>query len=290
MKQGEGDDAAAQAGAAGLRALEGRQGGRGHELGVALGRGRPGWHIECSAMAEDLLGVAFEVHGGGSDLVFPHHENEIAQTEAARGQAAGPRLDAQRHGGDGRREDGQVRRATSSCCTPRSTSSGRRRSSCGSWARHYRKPIAFSEDALDQARPGSRACGSWSGGWIPAPRRPMTWTRSSSASSTRCGRLQHAGGARPCCTSGWARPTAVSMPVSAWARAPRGDARGVRARGLLEAEDEAPEEIRELAADREQARADRDFAAADQLRDQLAERGLGDPGHPRRRPSRAARR
>jgi cysteinyl-tRNA synthetase len=49
------------------------------------GRGRPGWHIECSAMAEELLGVDFEIHGGGSDLLFPHHENEAAQTCAARG-------------------------------------------------------------------------------------------------------------------------------------------------------------------------------------------------------------
>ncbi|HVR04914.1 MAG TPA: cysteine--tRNA ligase [Solirubrobacteraceae bacterium] len=47
--------------------------------------GRPGWHIECSAMAEGLLGVEFDIHGGGSDLVFPHHENEAAQTRAARG-------------------------------------------------------------------------------------------------------------------------------------------------------------------------------------------------------------
>jgi cysteinyl-tRNA synthetase len=50
------------------------------------GRGRPGWHIECSAMAEDLLGVGFEIHGGGSDLVFPHHENEAAQTRLGRGE------------------------------------------------------------------------------------------------------------------------------------------------------------------------------------------------------------
>jgi cysteinyl-tRNA synthetase len=49
------------------------------------GRGRPGWHIECSAMAEHLLGVGFEIHGGGSDLVFPHHENEAAQTRMGRG-------------------------------------------------------------------------------------------------------------------------------------------------------------------------------------------------------------
>jgi len=47
------------------------------------GRGRPGWHIECSAMGSDLLGKHFDIHGGGADLQFPHHENEIAQSEGA---------------------------------------------------------------------------------------------------------------------------------------------------------------------------------------------------------------
>lgn len=47
------------------------------------GRGRPGWHIECSAMSFELLGHGFDIHGGGMDLIFPHHENEIAQSEAA---------------------------------------------------------------------------------------------------------------------------------------------------------------------------------------------------------------
>jgi cysteinyl-tRNA synthetase len=45
------------------------------------GEGRPGWHIECSAMSRELLGVPFDIHGGGTDLIFPHHENEIAQSE-----------------------------------------------------------------------------------------------------------------------------------------------------------------------------------------------------------------
>jgi cysteinyl-tRNA synthetase len=49
------------------------------------GRGRPGWHIECSAMSSELLGPHFDIHGGGQDLQFPHHENEIAQSEAAHG-------------------------------------------------------------------------------------------------------------------------------------------------------------------------------------------------------------
>jgi cysteinyl-tRNA synthetase len=50
------------------------------------GDGRPAWHIECSAMGEKYLGLNFQIHGGGSDLVFPHHENEAAQTRAGRGQ------------------------------------------------------------------------------------------------------------------------------------------------------------------------------------------------------------
>ena len=74
------------------------------------GRGRPGWHIECSAMAEALLGLDFEIHGGGSDLVFPHHENEAAQTRAARGA---PLARIWMHNGMVQlagREDGQVGR------------------------------------------------------------------------------------------------------------------------------------------------------------------------------------
>jgi cysteinyl-tRNA synthetase len=51
------------------------------------GRGRPGWHIECSAMGEKILGRTFDIHGGGIDLIFPHHENEIAQSECAHGGA-----------------------------------------------------------------------------------------------------------------------------------------------------------------------------------------------------------
>jgi cysteinyl-tRNA synthetase len=53
---------------------------------TAIGRGRPGWHIECSAMAMEYLGESFDLHAGGEDLMFPHHENEIAQSETATGQ------------------------------------------------------------------------------------------------------------------------------------------------------------------------------------------------------------
>ena len=50
------------------------------------GAGRPGWHIECSAMSRKYLGDTFDIHGGGEDLTFPHHENEVAQSEGATGK------------------------------------------------------------------------------------------------------------------------------------------------------------------------------------------------------------
>ena len=73
------------------------------------GRGRPGWHIECSAMAEEIYGPAFEIHGGGLDLVFPHHENEVAQSRAL-GHPFAPDLGAQRDAALHRREDVEVDR------------------------------------------------------------------------------------------------------------------------------------------------------------------------------------
>ena len=87
MQQGEGDDAAEVKESPQDFALwKARKEGEDTWWDAPWGQGRPGWHIECSAMAEAILGLDFEVHGGGSDLVFPHHENEIAQTEAARGK------------------------------------------------------------------------------------------------------------------------------------------------------------------------------------------------------------
>jgi len=57
-----------------------------HFWETSIGPGRPGWHIECSAMAMEFLGASFDLHAGGEDLVFPHHENEIAQSESATGK------------------------------------------------------------------------------------------------------------------------------------------------------------------------------------------------------------
>ena len=74
------------------------------------GAGRPGWHIECSAMSTDLLGNTFDMHGGGMDLKFPHHENEIAQSCAATGERFVESVDAQRLRQHRQREDVEVAR------------------------------------------------------------------------------------------------------------------------------------------------------------------------------------
>jgi cysteinyl-tRNA synthetase len=68
------------------KAVKTSNGVREHAWETALGAGRPGWHIECSAMATKFLGETFDLHAGGEDLMFPHHENEIAQSEAASGK------------------------------------------------------------------------------------------------------------------------------------------------------------------------------------------------------------
>ena len=75
-----------------------------------FGVGRPGWHIECSAMACHLLGESFDIHGGGADLTFPHHENEIAQSEGANGEKFRGHLDAQRFRQHRQRKDVEVAR------------------------------------------------------------------------------------------------------------------------------------------------------------------------------------
>jgi cysteinyl-tRNA synthetase len=87
MDQGEGDDAliSRKEDPLDFALWKAHKEGEDTAWDAPWGRGRPGWHIECSAMAERILGVGFEVHGGGSDLVFPHHENEAAQTRLGRG-------------------------------------------------------------------------------------------------------------------------------------------------------------------------------------------------------------
>ena len=114
------------------------------------GRGRPGWHIECSVMAEELLGPVFEIHGGGIDLVFPHHENELAQSRALGHDFA----QIWTHNGLlalHRLEDVEVRGQRRRRSATRSSKWGRETILVFFLTAHWSKPIDFSDETLAAA-------------------------------------------------------------------------------------------------------------------------------------------
>ncbi len=117
------------------------------------GSGRPGWHIECSVMSTHCLGEHFDIHGGGMDLKFPHHENEIAQSEAATGQ---PFVNTWMHNGFVRVDDEKMSKSLGNFFTIREVLA------CYApevvryfiLTSHYRRPLNYSDQHLDNARAG----------------------------------------------------------------------------------------------------------------------------------------
>ena len=177
------------------------------------GRGRPGWHIECSAMAEQLLGLEFDIHGGGVDLVFPHHENEAAQTLAGRGEPLAKHVDAQRDARARRARRCPSRSATCAASARCSTPSGPRRCSLYFSAGHYRQPMAFSGERLEDAsRAAARIREAGPAGGRRAS-RPRRWRRTGTRSSTRWPTTSTPPGRWPRCTAGSARRTSSTGEV-----------------------------------------------------------------------------
>ena len=124
------------------------------------GDGRPGWHIECSAMSTSLLGNHFDIHGGGMDLLFPHHENEIAQSEAATGEKF---VNLWMHNGYLQIKAEKMSKSLKNFLTIREvlgTDSDRER--IGEVLRlvfltsQYRSPLNYSDESLENARMGLR--------------------------------------------------------------------------------------------------------------------------------------
>ncbi|MQY51190.1 cysteine--tRNA ligase [Rhodocyclus gracilis] len=115
------------------------------------GEGRPGWHIECSAMSSDLLGAHFDIHGGGQDLQFPHHENEIAQSEGAHG---GVFVNYWMHNGFVRVDEEKMSKSLGNFLTIRDIL----KKYDGEVVRffilraHYRSPLNYADVHLDDAR------------------------------------------------------------------------------------------------------------------------------------------
>ncbi|MDO8908041.1 MAG: cysteine--tRNA ligase [Pseudohongiella sp.] len=114
------------------------------------GYGRPGWHIECSAMSTCCLGDSFDIHGGGSDLMFPHHENEIAQSEAATGKQFAKYW---MHNGPVRVDNEKMSKSLGNFFTVRDVLAKYPAEVVRYLlvASHYRSPINYSDQGLDQA-------------------------------------------------------------------------------------------------------------------------------------------
>ena len=115
------------------------------------GAGRPGWHIECSVMSNCCLGETFDIHGGGPDLVFPHHENEIAQSEAANGK---PYAASWMHAGAVRVDGEKMSKSLGNFFTIREVLQKYHPEVVRYLlvSSHYRSPINYAEDSLKEAK------------------------------------------------------------------------------------------------------------------------------------------
>jgi cysteinyl-tRNA synthetase len=250
------------------------------------GRGRPGWHIECSAMAMAHLGEQIDVHGGGLDLIFPHHENERAQSEGATGRRfAGTWL----HNGMLRFGDEKMSKSLGNV--------ERLSDALDEWGAetllllfaraHYRSPMDYNDDTLAQAR----AAGE---GLREALRKLRSATGDGSGDHELLGEADRRAAAFDAALDDdLATPQALAELFGLGSSATRAIAArtlsgragatvadtlvsrlGVLGLGGLGADDDVPEEIVGLARERLEARAARDFARSDAIRDQIAAAGF----------------
>jgi len=224
--------------------------------GAPWGRGRPGWHIECSAMAEEAFGPVFEIHGGGLDLVFPHHENELAQSRALGHEFA--RIWTH----NGLLEFGGEKMSKSL------GNDVSLRNVLDTWGRevvllffmtaHWRKPIDFTDETLQQARAQVETFRNF---FIDGPRgqEPLEWER-----------------LEEILDDDFNTPEALALIHDWRSRGLGGDVRkALELFGLasLAELDVAPPHVEELAEQRQRARADQNWSESDRLRDEIASLG-----------------
>ena len=255
------------------------------------GPGRPGWHIECSAMAEAELGPSFAIHGGGSDLVFPHHENEIAQSEAA----GRPFARVWMHNGMVETDAEKMSKSEGNIfqLSEALDQYGHEAVVAYLISGHYRQPLAFGPQQMEEAvaqverlrnffreHPVGETSGEGPteqqrGGSVgPSPDAPR------SAAGSRVESFREA------LADDFNTPRAMAEVFELAAEANRDDVTGasdalaemlalVGLSSLAQPDQgaEADEEAERLLGERQEARAAKDFARADEIRDRLAELG-----------------
>jgi len=217
------------------------------------GPGRPGWHIECSVMAEELLGPVFEIHGGGLDLVFPHHENELAQSRALGHEFA----QIWTHNGMLQFTGEKMSKSVGNVTTIREAIDewGRETVLVFFLTAHWSKPIDYSDETL-------------------------------AAAEARAERLRDVfrGPSKPAAASEWDRfaealeddfntPAALAIMHSWRDHDLLRRALGVFGLASLAESEQAPAEVVELAERRQSARAAGDFGEADRLRGEIEASG-----------------
>jgi cysteinyl-tRNA synthetase len=216
------------------------------------GRGRPGWHIECSVMAEQHLGPVFEIHGGGLDLVFPHHENELAQSRALGHEFAR----VWTHNGMLEFVGEKMSKSLGNVVSLRDAIEtwGRETVLLFLMTGHWRKPVDFTDEALEAAR--VQLAGFREALALPEREAADDWLRLEEALD-----------------DDFNTPEALAV-FHDWSS--RG-ARSLLRRGLelfgFDVELVPPAEVEELRVRREEARAARDFEAADAARAEIEAAG-----------------
>jgi cysteinyl-tRNA synthetase len=253
------------------------------------GPGRPGWHIECSAMAQEYLGTGFDVHGGGLDLVFPHHENERAQSEGA---GAHPFTRHWMHNGMLRLSDEKMSKSRGNVERLHDALGrvGRETLLAYFAGASYRMPIDYHERALEQAAAVADR-------FREALRNARRYARSGSGTNTHVAESARIAAERFDAAMGDDLDTPAALAVLHGLAGELNGAVAVgeadpvavaaAADGLRDAlwvlgldtldpgagEGAAPADVVALAEERQAARAARDFARSDELRDEIARRG-----------------
>jgi cysteinyl-tRNA synthetase len=235
------------------------------------GPGRPAWHIECSVMAEQELGAGFAIHGGGSDLVFPHHENEIAQSEAA----GRPFARAWMHNGMIETDAAKMSKSEGNIfqLSKALDTYGREAVIAYLISGHYRQPLAFGEEQMEEA--------------VARVERMRNFFRDNPLGE-QGGAADRLAAFRDALADDFNTPRALAEAFELVGEANRGEvSKGEAARALAEMLDlvglgtltqpdkgaEADPEAQKLMEEREEARAGKDFERADALRDRLTEMG-----------------